>query len=95
MTAKQSLVTNATISDPLERIVAEALDDAGIGYVTDAGGGNPSNLDFRLHNGIEIEVKRFHTPRIAEQMSRAENVIVAQGEAAVLFLADLIARHRL
>jgi len=38
----------------------------------------------------EIEVKRFHTPRVAEQMARADNVIVAQGEAAVRYLAELI-----
>jgi hypothetical protein len=51
---------------------------------------NPTRLDFRLDNGIEIEVKRFHTERIAAQMARAPNVIVAQGEEAIRFLADLI-----
>jgi hypothetical protein len=76
--------------DPLEQIIADALDSVGASYTTDMGGGNPSNLDFRLASGIEIEVKRFHTPRVADQMSRAENVIVAQGEQAVRFLAFLI-----
>src|SRR5690242_12184285 len=76
--------------DPLEQIIADALDVAEMDYITDEGGGNPSNLDFRLHNGVEIEVKRFHTPRIADQMGRAENVIAAQGEQAVRFLAELI-----
>lgn len=80
------------ISDPMETLVAEALDRAGVPYVTDAGGGNPSGLDFRLPNGVEIEVKRFHTPRIAEQMARAENVIAVQGEVAVRFLAELLRR---
>lgn len=79
------------MTDPMERLIADALDNAGIAYVTDSGGGNPSNLDFRLDNGIEIEVKRFHTPRIADQMARADNVIVAQGEQAVRFLATLLA----
>lgn len=82
---------NDAIKDPMERLIAEALDRAGIDYVTDLGGGNPSNLDFRLSNGVEIEVKRFHSPRIADQMARADNVIAAQGEDAVKFLADLIA----
>lgn len=76
--------------DPMEKIIADALDAVGASYTTDMGGGNPSGLDFRLSSGIEIEVKRFHTARIADQMSRAENVIAVQGEAAVRFLAFLI-----
>lgn len=39
---------------------------------------------------VHIEVKRFHSPRVAEQMARAENVIVAQGEKAVVLLSRLI-----
>ena len=77
------------ITDPMERLIAVALDDAGIAYESDIAG-NPSCLDFRLENGVEIEVKRFHSPRVAEQMSRAPNVIVAQGKEAVEFLAALI-----
>lgn len=79
--------------DPMEQRIERALIDAGIAYETDAGGANPSGLDFNLPQlGIEIEVKRFHSPRIAEQMARAPNVIVAQGEAAVDFLARAIAK---
>lgn len=78
------------VTDPMERIIADALDDAGISYTTDIGGANPSNLDFRLANGIEIEVKRFHTPRIAEQMARADNVIAVQGEDAIRWVARII-----
>lgn len=73
--------------DPMEAIVAQALTAAGIGYVRD--GSNPSNLDFRLDDGVEIEVKRFHSPRIAEQMARAENVIAIQGREAVKHYAAL------
>lgn len=76
--------------DPIEQIIADALDNAGIAYVTDHGGGNPSGLDFRIANGIEIEVKRFHSDRIAEQMSRAENVIAVQGIEAARWLAGII-----
>ena len=78
------------MTDPMERLIADALDAAGIAYESGDGGGNSSGLDFRLENGVEIEVKRFHSPRIAEQMSRAENVIAVQGEAAVRYLAELI-----
>jgi len=85
-------VTRSFPTDPLEQRIASALDVAGIRYVTDYGGGNPSRLDFALpDHGVEIEVKRMHTPRIADQMARAENVIVAQGERATQFLAQAIA----
>ncbi len=76
--------------DKLEQKIAAALDFAGIKYKTDEGGGNPSNLDFCLENGIEIEVKRYHTNRIALQMARAEQVIAVQGERAVEFMAMLL-----
>lgn len=75
--------------DPMERIIAEALDAVGISYITDAQG-NPSALDFRMENGIEIEVKRYHSDRIAAQMKRANNVIAVQGEAAVRWFAQMI-----
>lgn len=77
-------------SDPMECLIYDALVDAGIDFATDYGGGNPSGLDFRLSNGVEIEVKRFHSDRIGEQMKRADNVIVAQGKEAVETLANLI-----
>ena len=76
-------------SDPMERLVEAALQDAGIAYVTDRGGRNASGLDFRLpDHGVEIEVKRFHTPRSVEQTSRAPNVILLQGETAIRFFCD-------
>lgn len=81
-------VPDMTFKDPVEALVAQALTDAGIGFVSDVN--NPSRLDFRLENGIEIEVKRFHSPRIAEQMARAENVIAIQGMEAAQFFADLL-----
>lgn len=83
-------MTEAAIADPMERLIADALDYAGIAYATDVGGGNPSGLDFKLDNGIEIEVKRFHSPRIADQMARAPNVIAVQGKEAVEYLAEMI-----
>jgi hypothetical protein len=78
--------------DPMERMIAKALITAGIRYLSDHGGTNPSRLDFALPEwGVEIEVKRLHTPRVAEQMGRASDVIVAQGEHATAFLARAIA----
>jgi hypothetical protein len=82
--------------DPMEQIIADALDEAGIAFTTPSQRRDATGLDFRLENGVEIEVKRFHSPRIAEQMSRAPNVIAVQGEAAVRLLADTIRqRHEL
>ncbi|RYG88418.1 MAG: hypothetical protein EON59_04530 [Alphaproteobacteria bacterium] len=79
--------------DPMEAIIADALDAIGMAYVRDFGGGNPSGLDFLLtESGIEIEVKRLHSPRIAVQMSRAEHVIAIQGDKAVRFFAALLSR---
>jgi hypothetical protein len=75
----------------MEMIIADALDDAGIEYTTDFGGGNPAGLDFYLPRcDVHFEVKRLHSPRIADQMSRADNVIAVQGEAAVRLFALFI-----
>jgi hypothetical protein len=79
------------VSDPMELLIAEALNHTGASYTTDYGAGNDARLDFYLVDyDVYIEVKRMHSPRIAEQMSRAPNVIVAQGEEAVKLLAYLI-----
>jgi len=78
-------------TDPMERLVERALQRAGILYEPDRDGRNPVGLDFYLpDHDVHIEVKRMHTGRVAEQMSRAPNVIVAQGEAGVRFLAQAI-----
>ncbi len=79
------------MADPMESIIADALRDAGVAFLTDDGGQTRDGLDFNLpEEGISIEVKRFHSPRISEQMSRTENVLVAQGEDAVKLLAQMI-----
>ena len=78
--------------DPMELQVALALRAAGIPFLPDRDGLNPSGLDFSLpEERVEIEVKRMHSPRIAEQMARVPDVIVAQGPRAVAFLARAIA----
>lgn len=84
------MTASSALTDPLEREIAEALEKAGITFLTDFGGENPTGLDFGLESGIEIEVKAWHSPRIAEQMSRARNVIAVQGPDAVAWLAQLI-----
>jgi hypothetical protein len=78
-----------SISDPVERIIADALEARGIAYRHEQNG-----LDFYLpEHDLYIEVKRMHSPRIAEQMSRAPNVIAVQGMDAATWLADLIRKR--
>lgn len=77
-------------TDPMERIIERALRRAGLDFSTDFGGGNASGLDFKLANGVEIEVKRMYSPRSGDQLGRAENVILAQGADAIRFLAGLL-----
>jgi hypothetical protein len=74
------------MNDPMETLIANALDVAGIPYDREVDG-----LDFRLRDiDVFIEVKQFHSSRIAQQMSRRDNIIVAQGRKAVEILADFI-----
>jgi hypothetical protein len=83
------------LTDPVECIIQEALDEAGIVYLTGDGGENPAGLDFYLPAyALHIEVKRLHSDRIAEQMSRVQNVIAVQGIHAAQVLADFIRRGR-
>jgi hypothetical protein len=72
----------------MERMIADALDEAGVRYRTERD--DPMELDFALPNGVYIEVKQFYSNRSNEQLKRAPNVILAQGEGAVRFLANLL-----
>lgn len=91
LTPRSNPASPLRTTDPMEQRVEQALVDQGIDYLTDRGGENPADLDFLLPGlGLHIEVKRMHSPRIADQMVRVENVIVAQGEMAVNVLAHLI-----
>ena len=80
-------------SDPIEKIIAVALDSAGIRYVLD--GDAPKslthNLDFYIPDfGIHIEVSAYYTARKIEQLSRADSVIYVQGRAAANAFAQLL-----
>ena len=75
----------------MERMIEGALKAAGWDY--SRADSWPEALDFWVPClGCFIEVKQFHSERIAGQMARAENVIVAQGREAVEALATLIRR---
>jgi hypothetical protein len=81
------------VKDPMEEIVHQALHDAKVPFVA-GDSNNAARLDFYLPvQNLYIEVKQFHSPRIAEQMARSENVIVLQGRPAVEWFAEMINRR--
>ena len=76
------------ITDPVEKIIAEALTAKGIRFIHNGHGEiTEKNLDFYLPDyDVYIECKQFHTDRSSEQLKRHPNVILIQGmEAAKLF----------
>lgn len=78
-------------TDPMEQIIFDAL--CAIGEPFTRQGENGQTLDFYLPDrDIHIEVKQFapENDRIARQMRRAPNIILAQGRPAVEMLARLI-----
>jgi len=83
---------NEMSNDPMEALIKDALESSGIAYSTPASRRDATGLDFRLEDyGVEIEVKRFHSPRIERQMASEPNVIAVQGEDAAKFMARLLA----
>jgi hypothetical protein len=80
------------ITDPLEKSLALAFDDAGVEYVHESEQGNHNNgIDFYLPKyGVYVEVKQYHSDRVSEQLKRHEEVIVIQGKASVNYFALLV-----
>ena len=77
------------ITDPLEQKIAAALDESGIRYRHETEGGQ--RLDFYLPDfDTYIEVKRFHSPRIAQQTETQDNIIVLQGVKSVELFIKLL-----
>lgn len=79
-----------TAVDPVEKIIEDALTDAGVAFKREVES-DTCRLDFYLPDvGVYIECKQFHTPRIADQMARAPNVIAIQGMDAARAFAAMI-----
>lgn len=77
------------VSDPIERIVADGLDAAGVKWER----GGAHILDFYVPEyAIYIEVKQFHTDRVLKQLAAPEaaNTILIQGREAATAFARLI-----
>ena len=81
------------MADPLEDAAAALLDELGVRYERDD---NVSGLDFKLLDyPVYVEVKQFHSERIADQMSRVRNVIVIQGTESLEVLRALFAAEKI
>ena len=80
------------ISDPLENIVAAALERSGTRFIHETEDNKRTmGLDFYLPDiDVHIEVKQFHSDRISKQMSRADNVIALQGHFAVAAFCTML-----
>jgi hypothetical protein len=75
------------MSDPVEDEVQTILTDLGVQFQRDV-----RDLDFWLpKHSLYIECKRFFTPRVVGQMTRAENVVVVQGLGTFSVLAEMFA----
>lgn len=80
-------------NDPVERIIFDALQAAGIQFV---GENDPraKRLDFYLPEmDLHIEVKRLHSERTAEQIAKSNSIIVIVGLEAARAFAAMISRN--
>jgi len=76
--------------DPCEAIVYDALVSAGLEFTTEMQN-REQRLDFYIQSlDLMIEVKQFHTPRIARQLEDHENVILIQGKHAARMFSKLV-----
>ena len=88
--ARQNSAVASPRSNPLERQVEKALIAARVPFTTPDERRDQTGLDFRLPNGVEIEVTFAFTERKVRQCASARNVILLQGPDAVrVFCAAL------
>jgi len=100
MTVVENVVAGTTMrrsyesirtNDPMERLVEQALIDAGLRYRREGDPLHHQTIDYLLlDHDVHIEVKLMHTDRVSRQMASVPNIIVAQGEPAIRLLARAI-----
>jgi hypothetical protein len=77
-------------ADHLEKQLANSLYEANIDFVHESES-EVIDLDLFLPGSqVYIEVKQYHTPRIAAQTERHENIIVLQGKESVNYFCSLL-----
>jgi hypothetical protein len=77
------------LNDPIEKIVAEALEETGEYYIHESQNNEiTKGLDFFLpESGIYIECKAYSSDRTARQLADKDNVVLLQGRGAAEFFA--------
>ena len=80
---------------PLEKKFVSLLEESGIAYTRPENDArDPTNLDFHLTDfNIYVEVKQFHTPRIADQLERVperSSALVLVGPKSVEAFVSLV-----
>ncbi len=85
------------MTDPVENIVAKALEMEGIVSRRDVQSPNGVNtIDFYLpYHDLWIEACQFHSPRKIKQMDRLPNVILVQGMLAAVLFSSMAAGLKL
>jgi hypothetical protein len=84
---------NVRADDPLELMISDALDAAGVAFIRERDN-RDQRLDFYLPGpGVYIECKQFHSERISDQIRPFANVIVIQGRTAAETFCKMIARR--
>lgn len=80
-------------ADDLETDLGRALTTAGIPHTHESECPG-QRLDFFLpEDNLYIEIKRYHSPRIATQAAHADNIIFLQGKPAVDFFIKMISKN--
>lgn len=81
-------------SDHLEKQIGEILQECSFVF-THESEVSEKQLDFKLKtSGVQIEIKQYHSDRIAKQLNQHENVIVLQGKKSVKFFCDLLRKNK-
>lgn len=88
---KSEILSKFRTRDPVEQIIEAALIFTKQTYTIERDEHQEHPLDFHLPEyNVAIEVKQFHSDRIAYQMKKHPNVIAVQGREAALLLAKFI-----
>lgn len=78
------------ITDDLELRVIDVLNRKQVEFIHESKGNN-QRLDFYLPDyDVYIEVKKFHTDRVLDQLNSQNNIILIQGEKSIRFIENIL-----
>lgn len=77
-------------ADDLEERIAKVLNFMNVDFIHESEN-KEQRLDFYLpKNDIYIEVKKFHTDRVNNQLKSKDNIILFQGTKTIKFLENMV-----